>query len=76
MFLNVLALSSGGEGLGFGNEGSRTENPWSSCLRSFRFPSEHGEDPINQLEMDPTPILDARLVTHGGVPRKRLRKEQ
>lgn len=49
VFLNVLALSSGGEGLGFGNEGSCTENPWSSCLRSFRFPSEHGEDPINQL---------------------------
>lgn len=73
-FLNVLTLSSGGEGLGFGNDGSGTENPWSSCLRRFRFPSEQGGDPINQLEMEPIPILNSQLVTQGGVPTKKTPK--
>ena len=57
VFLNVLALSSGGEGLGFGNDGSGTKNAWNSCRRSFRLPSEQGGDPINQLEMEPAPSL-------------------
>lgn len=74
MFLNVLALSRGGEGLGFGDDGSLTENPWSMGLRSFRFPSEQGGDPISQFEMDPTPVLDSQLVMQEGVPMKKTPK--
>lgn len=74
MFLNVLALSRGGEGLGFGDDGSLTENPWSIGLRSFRFPSEQGGDPISQLEMDSTPVLDSQLVMQEGVPTKKIPK--
>lgn len=74
-FPRCLALSSGGEGLGFGNDGDCTESPWSSCLSGIGSHLSEGGDPINQLKMDPTPILNSGLgALEGGVPAKKTPK--